>query len=43
LTQIGHSTGWDLLTGALTGLLLTFCRPDSIDSSAVSPAQDIYA
>jgi hypothetical protein len=24
LTQIGHSTGWDLLTGALTGLLLTF-------------------
>jgi hypothetical protein len=24
LTQIGHSTGWDLLTGVLTGLLLTF-------------------
>jgi hypothetical protein len=43
LTQIGHSTGWDLLTGALTGLLLTFRRPDSIDSSAVSPTQDIYA
>jgi hypothetical protein len=43
LTQIGHSTGWDLLTGALTGLLLTFPRPDSIDSSAVSPTQDICA
>lgn len=24
LIQIGHSTGWDLLTGVLTGLLLTF-------------------
>jgi hypothetical protein len=23
LTQIGHSTGWDLLTGLLTGLLVT--------------------
>lgn len=43
LTQIGHSTGWDLLTGALTGLLLTFRSPDSIDSSAISPTQDIYA
>jgi hypothetical protein len=43
LTQIGHSTGWDLLTGALTGLLLTFRSPDLIDSSAVSPAQGIYA
>jgi hypothetical protein len=43
LTQIGHSTGWDLLTGVLAGLLLTFRRPDSIDSSAVSPTQDICA
>lgn len=43
LTQIGHSTGWDLLTGALTGLLLTFPSPDSIDSSAISPTQEIYA
>jgi hypothetical protein len=43
LTQVGHSTGWDLLTGALTGLLLTFRRPNSIDSSAVSPTQDICA
>ena len=43
LTQIGHSTGWDLLTGVLTGLLLTFRSPDSIDLSAISPAQDIYA
>ena len=24
LTQIGHSTGWDMLTGLLTGLLITF-------------------
>jgi hypothetical protein len=31
LTQIGHSTGWDLLTGALTGLLLTFRDHNSID------------
>lgn len=38
LTQIGHSTGWDLLAGALTGLLLTFRSLDSIDSSAVSPS-----
>ncbi len=43
LTQIGHSTGWDLLTGALTGLLLTFRSLDSIDSSAISPTEDIYA
>lgn len=43
LTQIGHSTGWDLLTGALTGLLLTFPSPDSIDPSAISFTQDIYA
>lgn len=43
LIQIGHSTGWDLLTGMLTGLLLTFRIPDSIDSSAVSPTQDICA
>jgi hypothetical protein len=43
LTQIGHSTGWDLLTGALTGLLLTFRSPDWIDSSATSPTQAIYA
>jgi hypothetical protein len=43
LTQIGHSTGWNLLTGVLTGLLLTFRSPDSIDSSAVSPKQGIYA
>ncbi len=43
LTQIGYSTGWDLLTGALTGLLLTFRSPDSIDSSAILPTQDIYS
>ncbi len=43
LTQIGHSTGWDLLTGTLTGLLLTFRSPDSVDSSAISPTPDIYA
>jgi len=43
LTQIGHSTGWDLLTGALTGLLLTFRSPYSIDTSAISPTQDSYA
>ncbi len=43
LTQIGHSTGWDLLTGVLTGLLLTFRSPDSIGSSAILPTQDIYA
>ncbi len=30
LTQIGHSTGWDLLAGALTGLLWTFRSPDPI-------------
>lgn len=27
LTCLGHSTGWDLLTGALTGLLVTFQYP----------------
>ncbi len=27
LTQIGHSTGWDMLTGLLTGLLITFQYP----------------
>lgn len=43
LIQIGHSTGWDLLTGALTGLLLTFPSPDLIDSSDISPTQGIYA
>ncbi len=41
LTQIGHSTGWDLLTGSLTGLLLTFRGHDSIDLSAVLPTQEI--
>jgi hypothetical protein len=41
LTQIGHSTGWDLLTGSLTGLLLTFRSHDSIDLSAVLPTQEI--
>ena len=43
LTQIGHSTGWDLLAGALTGLLLTFRKHDTIDSPAVAPKQEIYA
>lgn len=43
LTQIGHSTGWDLLTGALTGLLLTFSSSVTIDSSTASPAKKIYA
>ena len=43
LAEIGHSTGWDLLTGALTGLLLTFRSHDSIDSSDVSSIQKIYA
>ena len=26
LSRIGHSTGWDLLTGTLTGLLVAFHR-----------------
>ena len=43
LIQIGHSTGWDLLAGAVTGSLLTFRSPDLIDSSDISPAQGIYA
>ena len=43
LIQIGHSTGWDLLAGAVTGSLLTFRSPDLIDSSDTSPAQGIYA
>lgn len=43
LTQIGHSTGWDLVTGALTGLLLSFGSPDSIDSVTISSTHDIYA
>lgn len=42
LTQIGHSTGWDLLTGVLTGLLLTFSSPDLNESPAVSCKQNIY-
>jgi len=29
LTSTGHSTGWDLLTGAFTGLLLTFNHPEN--------------
>ncbi len=43
LVQIGHSTGWDLLAGVLTGLLLTFRSPDLVDSSYTSPTQGIYA
>jgi hypothetical protein len=43
LTQIGHSSGWDLLAGALTGLLLTFGGHDTIDSSAVSHTRSICA
>lgn len=43
LTRIGHSTGWDLLTGVLAGLLLTFSGHDSIDSPAVSSAQYVHA
>jgi hypothetical protein len=43
LTQIGHSTGWDLLAGALTGLLLTFGSHDTMDSLAVSHPQGICA
>jgi hypothetical protein len=43
LIQMGHSTGWDLLTGALTGFLLTFRSPDLMDSPTVSPKQGIYA
>ena len=27
LTRVGHSTGWDLLAGLLTGLLITFQDP----------------
>ena len=27
LAQIGHSTGWDMLTGLLTGMLITFHNP----------------
>jgi hypothetical protein len=41
LTQIGHSTGWDLLTGALTGLLFTFTSPELIDSLPLLPERDI--
>jgi hypothetical protein len=43
LTQIGHSTGWDLLAGALTGLLLTFGGHDTMDPSAVSHTQGLCA
>ncbi len=43
LTQIGHSTGWDLLAGALTGLLFTFRSPDLIDSSSFWLEQNICA
>jgi uncharacterized protein DUF2877 len=32
LTQIGHSTGWDLLTGLLTGLLITYRSSYSMPS-----------
>lgn len=32
LTQVGHSTGWDLLTGLLTGLLITDRSNYSISS-----------
>jgi uncharacterized protein DUF2877 len=32
LTQVGHSTGWDLLTGLLTGLLITYRSNYSISS-----------
>lgn len=34
LTRIGHSTGWDLLTGALTGFLLTLRSHELADSLA---------
>lgn len=30
LIRLGHSTGWDLLSGALTGLLPAFRRPGAI-------------
>ena len=43
LTGIGHSTGWDLLTGALTGFLLTFHSHESDDSSAVLSTQYVHA
>ena len=43
LTRIGHSTGWDLLTGALTCLLFAFRSPDLIDSSFFLLEQNIYA
>jgi hypothetical protein len=43
LTQIGHSTGWDLLTGALTGLLLTFRGPERADAPLASSGQSIHA
>jgi hypothetical protein len=32
LTQVGHSTGWDMLTGLLAGLLVT-CRSNDFASS----------
>jgi len=32
LTQVGHSTGWDLLAGLLTGLLVTYQSNDFISS-----------
>ncbi len=43
LTEIGHSTGWDLLAGVLTGLLVTFGSRASIDSPAVLSAQYVRA
>ena len=33
LTQIGHSTGWDMLAGLLTGLLLTYRNGDFLATS----------
>jgi len=32
LTQVGHSTGWDLLAGLLTGMLVTYQSNDFISS-----------
>jgi hypothetical protein len=42
LTQIGHSTGWDMLTGLVTGLLLVFRGHNLIDLAPVSRNHNIY-
>jgi hypothetical protein len=43
LTQVGHSTGWDLLTGLLVGLLTTYQSNYFIPSVQIHPSlQQVY-